>query len=136
MPLGTQLRRPGSNSKQELEIAVKICASLRGAVAASNMQKEFSLGEFNEQASPESRLPLYGKACKFVGFVTWFCSCPLCGTVVFRTVGRRSNCIFVFVYNSLVSILGLGAQLKTLLAGELGAGWRAEGATISFTVAL
>lgn len=65
-----------------------------------------------------------------------FVAAPLCGTVVFRTVGRRSNCIFVFVYNSLVSILELGAQLKTLLAGELGAGWRAEGATISFTVAL
>lgn len=69
MSLGTQLKRPGSNSKQELEIAVKMCASLRGSVAVSNMEKEFSLGEFNEQASPESRFPLYGKAHKFVGFV-------------------------------------------------------------------
>lgn len=100
MPLGTQLKRPGSNSKQELEIAVKMCASLRGSVAVGNMQKAFSLGEFNEQASPESRLPLYGKARKFVGFVPWFRGCPLCCTVVFRTVGRRSNCIFVLVFNS------------------------------------
>lgn len=44
MPLGTQLKRPDSNSKQELEIAVKICTSLRGSVAVGNMQKEFPWG--------------------------------------------------------------------------------------------
>lgn len=51
MPLGTQLKRPGSDSKQELEIAVKICSSLRGSVAVGNMQKEFPRGNLmNQQA--------------------------------------------------------------------------------------
>lgn len=51
VPLGTQLKRPGSDSKQELEIAVKICSSLRGSVAVGNMQKEFPRGNLmNQQA--------------------------------------------------------------------------------------
>lgn len=34
---------------------------------AGNGQKEFPPGAFNEQASPESRLLVYGKARTFVG---------------------------------------------------------------------
>lgn len=89
--------------KQEVEIAVKIHANPRGPVQVGNGREEFLPGEFNEQASPETGLLLYGKACKIVGFVPWLRGCPLCCTVafsLFRAVGRRNICIFLSVFNS------------------------------------
>lgn len=75
-PLGTQLKRPGSNSKQELEIAVKICASLRGAVAIGNMQKEFSLGKLMNKQAQKADSHCMAKHVNLLGLSLGFVAAP------------------------------------------------------------
>lgn len=69
------------------------------------------------------------KHVNLLGFVPWLRGCPLCCTVVFRTVGRRSDCIFIFgFFNSSAEYFGVGGSswIHCLLESSGQAGDRRE----------